>query len=147
MKFILALVGLTAAASVQLPEIDINTQKIESALNKLEVAGQKLRAEKEIDNRENAKNLVHAFATLKTAEYVNFGKTFKKWAEYEVAFTDAITVNAKCDQEAATECITKFYLTGFSDQTAARTKDICLKNAGCQLNYDGYDTQAKIAID
>jgi hypothetical protein len=59
----------------------------------------------------------------------------KPSAEFHVQFLDAITPNAACNEDAATNCLNTFLLAGAKDSDAQALKT-CFKSANCQPNFE-----------
>ena len=55
------------------------------------------------------RNLGKVAAYHDTAKAVNYAKNVKPFAKLYVKWLDAITVDAKCDQEAASLCVYKYW--------------------------------------
>lgn len=136
MKFaVLALLGV-AAANTQLPEIQVDNQKVETALKGAQEWAQRHKRAKEEDNQKNLESLAHAAATYKVQEAVNFNKAWKSWAEFEVQFFDAMTVDGTCNQEICTDCVTDWIMKGAKETTKHDMELCCREQAGCKTNYE-----------
>ena len=146
MKFaILALIG-AVAANAQLPEVDVDTQKVDAALKDVDAWAKRHKKAKEEDNKKNLESLAHAAATYKVQEAVNFNKAWKPWVEFEVQFFDAMTVDGNCNQEVCTDCVTEWIMKGGKPEDKAEAKRCCKVNAGCTTNYDEMTKEEKQAF-
>lgn len=89
--------------------------------------------------------MVHTAAVWDTEQYLNLGKTWKNWAEFEVKLMDGVSVSGACDQNAATICVNKWILNGARDWETAE-RDTCAKKAGCGTNFDSMTGVQKQAL-
>lgn len=147
MKYaIAALLGLASAGNFQIPQFDVNQAKVEAAVNDVKTSGMRMRAAEEADKQQSLNDLVHAYATFETSEYINLGKSFKSWVEFDVMFYDAITVDATCNQEKATLCLNTWILQG-ADMRNTNARDTCSKAAGCSFGWEHYTPAQKQAAE
>jgi hypothetical protein len=76
------------------------------------------------------------------------GKAWKKFADFEVAFSDAATVDSTCNQEQATTCIATWMRTNFRHGHFHNNyqKRQCLVAAGCQMAGDKFTSAQESAF-
>lgn len=130
MKFALALVAVVSAD--QLPTVSWDDKAVKEGANIMHQYGHQAKALDKANAKANAKDLARAFATFETQVGVNYAKFVKPYEKAKVAWLDMITVDGKCNTEAASQCIYKTYgLDGPKQNPQA-----CLKKANCQTNWD-----------
>ena len=147
MRFaVLALLGVVAA-DVQLPEVDVDTDKVNAAMKDVDAWAKRHKAAKEEDDKKNLESLAHAAATYRVQEAVNFRKAWHNWAKFEVTYMEAVSVNTECNQEVCTDCITNWIMKGADPKTKhAETEMCCREQAGCYIAWDKYSPQKQEAI-
>ena len=91
-------------------------------------------------------DVVHAYATYRTDEWISMGKTWGPWADFQVDFFDAITVADTCDQTAATTCVDTYLQNKFMGNDDPTTMQTCVAAAGCTTNWDSMTSTEQEAL-
>lgn len=120
---------------VEIPTFSWNKGAINSAKNETISWAHRHHDAAQADRKANVRSLSHAYSTYRVQEYVNFGKMLKPTAEFHVQFLDAITPNAQCNQDAATNCLNNFILHGAKPEDRPALK-ACFRAAHCEPNWD-----------
>lgn len=132
MKFAFALAAVVSAEQIVLPTISWDNKAIEAGVNTWAQYGKQAEALDKKNAQANARDLAKAFATFETQVGVNYAKFVKPYERAKLRYLNYITVDGKCNTEAASQCVYKAYgLEG-----PAVNPQGCLKAAGCQTKWD-----------
>jgi hypothetical protein len=147
MKFATAaLIGAVSASNFKLPEVDYDQARINKAIQDFNAWGDSFTKAVENDTQETMKSFIHAYSTYKTEEFANFGQAWKPFAQWQVEFFDALTVDGKCNTAAATECVNSWILAGATKKDHDTTLMTCASSAGCRTNWQDLTQAEKQAL-
>ena len=147
MKFaIAALIGAVSASNFKLPEVDYDQASINQAIRDLNQWGDSFTKAVDYDTEQTIKSFIHAYSTYKTEEFANFGQAWKPFAQWQVEFFDALTVDGKCNTAAATECVNSWILAGATRGSYDTTMIQCVSSAGCRTNWQDLTQAEKQAL-
>ena len=147
MKFATAaLIGAVSASNFKLPEVDYDQASINQAIRDLNEWGDSFTKAVDYDTEQTMKSFIHAYSTYKTEEFANFGQAWKPFAQWQVEFFDALTVDGKCNTAAATECVNSWILAGATKRGYDTTMIQCVSSAGCRTNWQDLTQAEKQAL-
>jgi len=131
MKFATLALAATVSAG-QLPTITWDDKAIQEGVNTWAQYGHQAEQLDKANSQAAAKDFARAFATFETQVGVNYAKFVKPYERAKLQWLNWITVDGKCNTEAASQCVFKAY----GMEGPAQNPKACLAAAGCQTNWD-----------
>lgn len=143
MKFTAAFAAFAAAemTTLEMPTVSWDKQAVEAGAKTME-SWYKTQEKMDVAAVKNVvRNLGKVAAYHDTAKAVAYAKNVKPFANLWVQWLNAITVDAKCDVEAAHMCVYKYWgveeaLSGKPVRHDNAEMKACLKKANCQMNWE-----------
>ena len=154
MKFLAAFAAYAAAemTTLEMPRVSWDKEAVEKGAKTLEGY---YKTQERLDvkaAKDIVRNIGKVAAYHETGTAVNFAKNVKPFANLYVKWLDAITVDAKCDTEAASKCVYTFWgvedaLSGKPEKHDQSALKDCLKRANCQTNWEKLTPQQQKAAE
>ena len=141
MKF--AVAALLAVTSAQVPaqvpiitDIKFNKEGLTNAANYAKTAAGEIAGQAQANAKLNQQAVIEAYSNFRVQEYMGFQKNFSPLVKYSSDMVDQFSPAdaGSCNQDALTECLNTWNLTGWADSQRAAF-NTCSTNAKCQSNF------------
>jgi len=142
MKFaVAAFLAVTSAQQLpaQVPvvtDIKFNKEGLTNSANYAKKAAGEIAAQAQANAKLNQQAVIEAYSNFRVQEYLGFQKNFSPLVKYSSDMVDAFSPAdaGSCNQDALTECLNTWNLTGWADSQRAAF-NTCATNAKCQSNF------------
>lgn len=134
-SFAVALLCGIAIAREDSIKITQDTTRVENAFRGLEELQRRLEYALEKDQRQGWTDVNHAWSSMRTQQYVNYGKQVKPWVDALQEWNRLTTVSPTCDQNKLEVCLynqQNDWWAGVPESESNEQADACVEAAGCR---------------